>query len=130
MRVVPKPANGKMAAEGAASICLSEKFLVKLDLTAVQRANDEYTKTKDEVVLVLASLKEEELARVPEWDLFLSLTQCRTFITRHFVHGIESILTQLPLGFQSGEITPSGVRDQIEDTYRQIDLVRDCTRLY
>ena len=81
-------------------------------------------KTKDELVLALASSKEEALAKVPEWDLYLSLTQYRTVITLHFLHDLESILTFLSLAFQSEEITPSGVRHKIEDTYRQIDLMK------
>ena len=120
VRIVPR-ANGGAVAPASQ---LSDKFIVRLERTAVQRTSDEYTKTKDEIALSLASSKEESLVNVAEWDLYLALTQYRTVVMLHFLLDLESILTGLSLVFQSEAVTPSAVQNEIDETMSRIEVMK------
>jgi len=109
---------------GTVAVELVDTFVVKLERTVSQRTCEEYSRTKDELVLDLASSKAKLLEDVKEWDLFLALTQYRTVITLHFVHDLESTLTTLSLVFQSDDLTPSGVSEHIEEAYVQLGRMK------
>ena len=52
------------------------------------------------------------------------MTQYRYVVTLHFVLDLESVMTELSLVFQSEDVTPSAVQQQIEETYSRVELLK------
>jgi hypothetical protein len=113
VRLKPRQGQGPMAS-------MSDVLVIKLPRCG-QHATVELEVPKNEVVLALAASKEEALKDVKEWDLHLSLTQFRTVATLYLLYDLESILKRLSLLFQSIELTPSSLQQEIEHVYGKLE---------
>jgi len=102
---------------------VDEEFKIRLISSRVR--NHEYILTKNEVIVRLAHGKQEELKKIAEWDLYISLTQYRLVITLHFLLDIEAELAQLSLTFQTENNAPSDMVHGFERTLDKVRLLKD-----
>ena len=102
---------------------MSDSMMVKLSRQN-QNAPVDLDLPKNEVVLALAASKEDALKNVKEWVLYLALTQFRTVVTLHLLFDLESILKRLPLLFESTELTPSSIEQEIVHVYGLIEEMK------
>lgn len=81
---------------------------------------------KSQVVHLLAKSKAELLEDVKEWNLYEALTQFRIIVTFCLLCDIEEIFVDLSEVFQSTQLTPSTLEQQLEHTYDRLERMRSA----
>ena len=89
----------------------------------MERGSTEVVMTKNEIVLALASRKEEALRDSKEMDLYISCTQFRLMVTLNFLLDVEHELSLVSLAFQKHSLAPSDVISTIEKLYLVVETL-------